>query len=71
MRIALVCDTMSAYGGAERVIEQILSLYPTADVFTVLDAVTGGYIANVYNMSSNKLARCVVQLSPRSMACTQ
>ena len=39
--------------------------------FTVLDAVAGGYIANVYNMSSNKLARCVVQLSPRSMACTQ
>ncbi len=42
MRIALVCDTMSAYGGAERVIEQILSLYPTADVFTVLDAVPDG-----------------------------
>ncbi len=42
MRIALVCDTMSAYGGAERVIEQILDLYPTADVFSVLDAVPPG-----------------------------
>jgi glycosyltransferase involved in cell wall biosynthesis len=42
MKIALVCDTMSAYGGAERVIEQILAMYPTADVFTVLDAVPPG-----------------------------
>ncbi|MDP9095508.1 MAG: glycosyltransferase [Pseudomonadota bacterium] len=29
---------MSAYGGAERVIEQILQIYPQADVFTVMDA---------------------------------
>ena len=42
MRIALVCDSMSAYGGAERVIEQILDLYPAADVFTVLDVVPEG-----------------------------
>ncbi len=42
MKVALVCDTMSAYGGAERVIEQILKLYPQADVFTVLDAVPPG-----------------------------
>jgi glycosyltransferase involved in cell wall biosynthesis len=42
MRIALVCDSMSAYGGAERVIEQILALYPSADVFTVLDVVPDG-----------------------------
>jgi hypothetical protein len=39
--------------------------------FTVLDAVAGGYIATVYNMASNKLARCVVRLNPRSMTCTQ
>lgn len=42
MRIAIVCDTMSAYGGAERVVEQILAIYPTADLFTVLDAVPKG-----------------------------
>lgn len=42
MKVALVCDTMSAYGGAERVIEQILALYPAADLFTVLDAVPDG-----------------------------
>lgn len=42
MRIAVVCDTMSAYGGAERVVEQILAIYPTADLFAVLDAVPEG-----------------------------
>ena len=42
MKVAMVCDTMSAYGGAERVIEQILALYPSADIFTVLDAVPPG-----------------------------
>lgn len=39
MKVALVCDSMSAYGGAERVIEQLLALYPNADLFTVLDVV--------------------------------
>ena len=39
--------------------------------FTVLTAVSGGYVANVYNVSSNKLARCVLQLSPRAMQCVQ
>ena len=36
--VAVVCDSMSAYGGAERVIEEILAVYPQADVFTVMDA---------------------------------
>jgi glycosyltransferase involved in cell wall biosynthesis len=39
MKTALVCDSMSAYGGAERVIEQILRIYPAADLFTILDVV--------------------------------
>jgi glycosyltransferase involved in cell wall biosynthesis len=42
MKVALVCDTMSAYGGAERVIEQILCMYPQADLFSVLDVVPEG-----------------------------
>jgi glycosyltransferase involved in cell wall biosynthesis len=42
MKIALVCDSMSAFGGAERVIEQILTIYPSADLFTVLDVVPKG-----------------------------
>ncbi|HTR15947.1 MAG TPA: glycosyltransferase [Acetobacteraceae bacterium] len=39
MRVAIVCDSMSAYGGAERVIEQLFAIYPSADLFTVLDIV--------------------------------
>ena len=37
MKVALVSDSMSFYGGAERVIEQILRLYPSADVFSLVD----------------------------------
>ena len=33
---------MSAYGGAERVIEQMLLAYPQADIFTVMDALPPG-----------------------------
>ena len=39
MRVALVCDPLTVYGGAERVIEQVLQLYPQADLFAVLDVV--------------------------------
>jgi len=39
--------------------------------FTVMDAANGGYVANVYNMSSGKLARCVMRLNPRAMSCVQ
>lgn len=38
MRVALVLDPMSAYGGAERVVKQLLALYPTADLFCVMEA---------------------------------
>ena len=37
MRIAIVHDWLSTYAGAERVLEQMLYLYPGADVFTLLD----------------------------------
>ena len=39
--------------------------------FTVLDATASGYVVNVYNLSSNKLARCAIALNPRSMLCAQ
>ena len=42
MKVAIVCDSMSAFGGAERVIEQILALFPTADLFSVLDVIPKG-----------------------------
>lgn len=40
--VAIVSDSMSAYGGAERVIEQILQVFPQADIFTVMDALPPG-----------------------------
>jgi glycosyltransferase involved in cell wall biosynthesis len=36
-RIAIVHDWLPVFGGAERVLEQILAVFPTADVFTLVD----------------------------------
>lgn len=38
-RVAIVCDWLDTYAGAERVIEQMLNAYPAADVFAVVDFV--------------------------------
>ncbi|WP_111747855.1 glycosyltransferase family 4 protein [Salinisphaera orenii] len=35
--VAVVCDWLTVYAGAERVIEQLLVLYPAADLFSVCD----------------------------------
>lgn len=37
MKIAVVHDWLVTYAGAERVLEEILTLYPTADLFSVVD----------------------------------
>ena len=37
MRVAIVCDWLMVYAGAERVVEQILSIYPQADIFCLVD----------------------------------
>ncbi|NGX61683.1 MAG: GDP-mannose-dependent alpha-(1-6)-phosphatidylinositol monomannoside mannosyltransferase [Chlamydiae bacterium] len=37
MRVAVVHDWLTVYGGAERVLEQILKLYPDADLYSVID----------------------------------
>jgi hypothetical protein len=37
MRVALVSDPLFVYGGAERVVEQILMLFPAAEVFALVD----------------------------------
>lgn len=39
MRVAVVHDWLSQLAGAERVLEQILRIYPQATLFTVVDAV--------------------------------
>ena len=37
MRVAIVCDWLVTYAGAERVLEQMLKCYPDADLFAVVD----------------------------------
>ena len=37
LKIAVVCDWLVTYAGAERVLEQILQIFPQADVFGVVD----------------------------------
>lgn len=40
MRVAIVHDWLYVLGGAERVLRELLRLYPNADVFTLFDALT-------------------------------
>lgn len=42
LRTAIVHDWLSSYGGAEKVIEQILRLFPRADIFTLVDHLPPG-----------------------------
>lgn len=39
MRVALVHDWFTSYAGSERVVEQLLHIYPQADVHTLVDSV--------------------------------
>jgi glycosyltransferase involved in cell wall biosynthesis len=39
LRIALVCDGFTSFGGADRVVETLLQLYPSADLFALVDFV--------------------------------
>jgi glycosyltransferase involved in cell wall biosynthesis len=39
MRVAVVHDWLVIYGGAERVLEHILDMYPQADIFSLIDFV--------------------------------
>lgn len=37
MKVAVVCDWLVTYAGAEKVLEQILKIFPEADLFAVID----------------------------------
>ncbi|MDP3465615.1 MAG: glycosyltransferase family 4 protein [Sulfuricurvum sp.] len=37
MKIAIIHDWLTVYAGAEKTLEQILKLYPQADIFTIID----------------------------------
>ena len=40
MRVAVIHDWLPLVGGAERVLEQLLELYPNADIYTLFDGVS-------------------------------
>lgn len=42
MKIAIVCDWLVTYAGAEKVLEQILNVFPNADLFAVVDFIPEG-----------------------------
>jgi len=42
MKVAIVHDWLPVYGGAERVLEQILQVFPDADVFSMVDLIPKG-----------------------------
>lgn len=37
MKVAIIHDWLTVYAGAEKTLEQILTLYPQADIFTIVD----------------------------------
>ena len=37
MKVAIVCDWLVTYAGAEKVLEQILNVFPDADLFALVD----------------------------------
>ena len=37
MKVAIIHDWLTVYAGAEKTLEQILTLYPEADIFTIVD----------------------------------
>lgn len=49
MKVAIVCDWLVNYAGAEKVLEQILAVFPEADLFAVVDFIPKeqrGFILN-------------------------
>jgi glycosyltransferase involved in cell wall biosynthesis len=42
MKVAVVCDWLVTYAGAEKVLEQILHIFPEADLFAVVDFIPDG-----------------------------
>ncbi len=49
MRVAIVHDWLVTYAGAERVLEQMLNVYPDADLFSVVDFIPSGSRGFIHN----------------------
>lgn len=53
MRVAIVHDWLVTYAGAERVLEQILNVYPNADLFSLVDFLPENQRAFIKNKPVN------------------
>ena len=71
-RVALVHDWFAAYYGSERVVEQILHLFPEADLFTLSalrtqDELHERELVRVTNMSPSVVKTTVKHLEQRGL----
>ncbi|MDB9525800.1 glycosyltransferase family 4 protein [Oscillatoria sp. CS-180] len=53
MKIAIVHEWLDTYAGSERVVEQLLNLYPTADLFSLVDFLAPDERSFIQNKSAN------------------
>lgn len=53
MKVAIVCDWLVVYAGAERVVEQILNIFPDADIFTLVDFLPEGQRGFIKNKQTH------------------
>lgn len=49
MKVAVVCDWLVTYAGAEKVLEQILHIFPEADLFAIVDFIPEGKRDFIFN----------------------
>lgn len=63
MKIAIVCDWLVTYAGAEKVLEQMLNVFPEADLFAVVDFLPEGQRDFIKN---KKVTTIFIQNLPRA-----
>ena len=63
MKIAIVCDWLVTYAGAEKVLEQILNVFPEADLFALVDFLPENNRAFIKN---KKVTTSFIQKLPKA-----
>lgn len=68
MKVAVVCDWLVTYAGAEKVLEQILNIYPQADIFAVIDFFSE---QDRQHLLGKKATTTFIQNLPKAKSCYQ
>lgn len=63
MKVAVVCDWLVTYAGAEKVLEQILNVFPDADLFALVDFIPEGQRDFIKN---KKVTTTFIQNMPKA-----